>query len=210
MAPSTNIPTAKTKPNKTTIFMVRPSACRTKTPVKNDPGMATPTRPAERRPKDATTTIITKITALITLFSRLLRRSLIISDLSLTNDTETDCFNAMGQASRSAITTVRTCSTVSIRFSPNLFETSNVTAGLPPTRAKLFGSLKLRLTSPISANLITASPTVFAGVDMISSMVSNKPGTFRANFPRPVSCTPAATNLLAFRIPAVAWPGSIP
>ena len=82
MAPSTNMPTARTKPNNTTIFMVRPMTCNTNTPVKNDPGMATPTRDAERQPNTATTTIITSNTALMTLFSKVERRSIMSVDLS--------------------------------------------------------------------------------------------------------------------------------
>ena len=82
MAPSTNMPTASTKPNNTTMFMVSPIRCSTSTPVRNDPGMATPTKDAERQPSTATTTIITSNTALMTLFSKVDKRSMMSVDLS--------------------------------------------------------------------------------------------------------------------------------
>ena len=70
MAPSTSIPTARIRLNRTTMFMVRPSVEMTRMPVRNEPGIASPTSPAVRAPSAPMTTIITRITAAITLFWR--------------------------------------------------------------------------------------------------------------------------------------------
>ena len=103
-----------------------------------------------------------------------------------------------------------TLATVSIKFSPDRLETSNVTAGLPLIRAKLVGSLKLRRTSPISPKTITASPCTVTGRIMISSTVLMRPGIFNVKLPRPVSCVPAATSLLDFFTLAMASAGLMP
>ena len=125
MAPSTSMPTERIRENSTTMFTVRPSALRTRIAVRNDPGMAMATRMPERRPSAATTAIITRRTALKTLFCRSRSMSLMRADLSCENVTVT----VSGQAARSTATASRTLSTVSIMFSPVRFEISSVTAG---------------------------------------------------------------------------------
>ena len=70
MAPSTSMPTARIRLNSTTIFTGRPSEDRVRMPSRKEPGMAMPTRPAERMPSAPTMTIMTSSTALRTLFRR--------------------------------------------------------------------------------------------------------------------------------------------
>ena len=64
------------------MLMVSPSAASTRIPVRNEPGMAMPTKAPVRQPSAATTTIITNSTALITLFLRSPSIMRMSSDLS--------------------------------------------------------------------------------------------------------------------------------
>ena len=82
MAPSTNIPTTRISENRTTMFMVKPIVQSAITPARNAPGIARPTRIADRVPSAKTITIITRITAAITFASRSVSRSLTLLDWS--------------------------------------------------------------------------------------------------------------------------------
>ena len=66
MAPSTRIPTDKTMPNITIILRVRSMVPMIKKPIRNDVGIAIPTKPADRTPKAITAMIMTnKIAVMI-------------------------------------------------------------------------------------------------------------------------------------------------
>ena len=82
MAPSTSMPTASMSENRTTILIVSPRTANTRMPVRNDPGMASPTRMPLRTPKAPMITIRTNRTALSTLFWRSARMVRIWTDLS--------------------------------------------------------------------------------------------------------------------------------
>ncbi len=165
------------------MLMVRPSAVSTRMPARNDPGMAMPTKAADRTPSAATMTIITRTTENTTLFCRSLSMVRMRSDLSWVKATCTAWRSPSGHAARSASTTPRTASTVSIRFSPARLETSRAIAGWPLTRANPVASLKVRRTSAMSLSWTTASPSTRIGSDMMSWTVSNNPGTLTENRP---------------------------
>ena len=103
----------------------------TRIPARKEPGIAIPTRNPERSPSAATTMIITRRIALVTLFSRSLSMVRMSPERSCENWTSTPG----GQCVRSASTVRRTASVVSMMFSPVRFETSRLSAGWPLTRA---------------------------------------------------------------------------
>ena len=166
--------------------------------------MATPTKPPVRQPSAATTTIITSSTALITLFLRSPSTVRTSSDLSWEKVAATAWRKESGQAARSASTTARTRSMVSMMFSPARFETSSATAGRPSARANPCASLNALRTSAMSRTVTTASPRTTSGMSRMSSTASNNPGTLIENRPRPVSWVPAATTKLLLRTAAMA------
>ena len=80
MAPSTSMPATRIRLNSTTMLSVSPILQITRIPVRNAPGMVSPTITAERGPMAAITTIRTSTMAVSTLFSRSLRISRTSSD----------------------------------------------------------------------------------------------------------------------------------
>ncbi len=52
------------------MFIVTPNRLRIRMPARNEPGIDSPTRIDERRPSEATITIITRMMPVSTLFSR--------------------------------------------------------------------------------------------------------------------------------------------
>ena len=125
------MPTAMISENSTTMLMVRPDSPSTRIPVRNEPGIATPTSSAERGPRAAMTTIITSSTAVRTLFCRSRSMLRMSSDLSWEKPT----WMPSGQVARSVSTIARTAATVSMMLAPIRLEISRATAGLPLTRA---------------------------------------------------------------------------
>ena len=99
--------------------------------------MATPTSRPERMPKAPTTTIITRMTAVMTLFCRSDSMVVMSVDLSWLKPT----FTPSGSSGAACSITVRTARMVSMMLAPMRLETSSVTAGSPFTRAKPVGSL---------------------------------------------------------------------
>ena len=87
IVPSTSMPTAMMSENSTTMLIVSPAKPSTRMPVRKEPGMETPTRPAVRSPSAATTTIITSTIAAMTLLWRSRSMSRMSSDLSCENRT---------------------------------------------------------------------------------------------------------------------------
>ena len=85
---------------------------------------------------------------------------------------------------------------VEMMFSPVRLETSSEMADWPLIRAKPSGSLKVRLSTPMSRKRTTASRLTLTGMSRMSSAVSNRPGTLTAKRPWPVSNEPAATSRL--------------
>ncbi len=210
MAPSTSMPTARISENRTTMLMVSPSALSTRIPARNEPGMAMPTSAAERTPRAATTTIITSSTANTTEFCRSPSMVRMSSDLSWMKAACTASRRPSGQPARSSATTVRTASTVAMRFWPDRLVTSSASAGRPSMRAKPSGSLNVRRTSAMSRSRTTVSPSTFTGRSMMSLAVSNSPGTLIENRPWPVSWAPAATSRLLSRTMVKASAGASP
>ena len=82
MAPSTSIPTTRIRLNSTIIFMVMPKKNITVMAARKEPGIAMPTRMLGRIPRAKTITIITRIMAVRTLFSKSPSMLLISPDLS--------------------------------------------------------------------------------------------------------------------------------
>ena len=147
------------------MLMVKPSTASTRMPARNEAGMATPTKPADRTPRAATTTIMTSNTALITLFCKspsMVRISLDRSWLYVT-------ITFGGQFSRSASTTSRTRAIVSMMFSPVRLDTSKAMAGWPLIRAKLSGSRNVGRRSAMSRMRTTESPLTLTGIFKMSS-----------------------------------------
>ena len=129
-------------------------------PVRNDPGMATPTSNPDRMPSAATMIIMTRRTAEVTLFWRSLSMSRMPWDLSCEKFISTPG----GQVAASSFTRSRTRAMVSMIFSPVRFDMSSEIAGLPLALAKDRRSLKERLMLAISRMRTTASPLVFKGI----------------------------------------------
>ena len=192
MAPSTSIPTARIKLNKTTMFMVRPRFDKARMPSRNEPGMAMPTKPAERKPRAAMMITMTSRMALVTLFCRSLSMVRMRRDSSLEKLTVTPS----GQSAVSAATTARTFSLVSMMFSPMRLETSMASAGLPFRRATRVRSFRTRRTIAKSPMRTTASPLTLTGWLRISAADLNRPGTLIGKLPVPLSNLPAATKRL--------------
>ena len=113
------------------MFMVRPSIDNTKMPNRNEDGMARPTRPALLSPSAPTTTTMTRMMALMTLFCSSFSIMRISSALSWLKATSTPG----GQLALSWATMRRTSSMVTMTFSPKRFLISSTTAGLPLRRA---------------------------------------------------------------------------
>ena len=195
MAPSTSMPATRIRLNSTTILSVRPMLQITRMPVRNAPGMVSPTSTAERGPMAAITTMITSTMAVSTLLSRSERISRTSSDWSMMKRIS----RVSGNRGRASSIRVRICSMVSIMLAPERLETSSTRAGSPLMRAKPVGSLKVRCSMATSPKVTTVSPSTFTGIDITSSMVSITPGTFSAIRPLPVSSEPAATSWL-FRV----------
>ncbi len=82
IAASTSMPEARIRLNSTTMFIVMLSAPMARMPVRKEAGIAMPTSRPERRPKVATQTTSTRMTAAITLFSRSATRVRMVFDLS--------------------------------------------------------------------------------------------------------------------------------
>ena len=138
-----------------------------------------PDEKPERSPRAATTMIITRRIALVTLFSRSLSMVRMSSDRSCENRTSTPG----GQWTRSASTARRTALVVSMMFSPVRFETSRLSAGLPLTRAMVAWSLNVRRTEATSRTMIALSPETRSGMFSRSDRDSKIPGTCTANRP---------------------------
>ena len=162
------------------------------TPAKKAPGIAKPTSRAERTPKAQTITIITRITAAITLASRSLSMSWTCSDSSWVYLT----VMLSGHSARISSINSRTAATVSIIFAPERFLISSASAGWPSIRAKPVGSLKVRRIVATSAKVTTVSPRTLIGSDMTSSTFSISPGTLSTSRPAPLSIAPAAIRRL--------------
>ena len=83
MAPSTSMPATSMRLNRTTILRVKPIPQITRIPVRNAPGMVSPTKSAERGPMAAMIRTITSTMAVSTLLSRSLRMSRTSPDWSM-------------------------------------------------------------------------------------------------------------------------------
>ena len=127
MALSTNIPKARIRANRTTIFMVVPMPPNTTKLINIDNGMAIPTNKALRKPKKKRSTKTTKITPKMMLFSKLLSWSLVCSDWSLVIEIvkfSGSILDCLAVANRDIILSV-----ASSRFSPLFLTTFKETTG---------------------------------------------------------------------------------
>ena len=69
MAPSTSMPTVSTRPKSIMLFIVLPVSPAKAKAIMKDVGMATPTSSAERTPRAATQTTMTRMIAVMMEFS---------------------------------------------------------------------------------------------------------------------------------------------
>ena len=186
------MPTTRISENSTTMFMVYPSAQSIVTPDKKAPGMASPTRNADLGPSAKRITIITKITAAITLASKSERKVFTISDWSC----RTSTLIVSGQSAFSSSTTAVTSATVLMMFAPERFFTSSDSAGWPLIRAKPDGASKVRRIVATSLKVTTVPSRTLIGIFNTSLKSSISPGTLSAMRPPSDSMAPAAINML--------------
>ncbi len=104
IAPSTSMPVAMIRLNRTTMLMLMPKPASIRMPIRNEPGTAMPTIRPPRKPSDATMTIRTRTTAVMRLFSSSPSMSRISLELSWENVT----FTCGGQDLLSSVTRART------------------------------------------------------------------------------------------------------
>jgi hypothetical protein len=195
-AASTSMPTARIIPNMVMLLTLIPSAAISPNDSRNEQGMAMPTSRAERRPRAANTTIITRITAVRTLDSSWLTMSVTRDDSSIDRSTLTAWRSGSGQPRTTLATAARAASTVSMMFSPIRFLIWSEIDLSPLNRARPVASSKVRRISVTSPRRTTRSPLTLTGRLLMSSSVSNEPGTVTEKAAVALSTEPAAISWL--------------
>ena len=194
IAPSTNMPTARIRPNITIFEIEIPITARKTKHSRKEVGMAKPTRKAGRDPRAAKTTIITRAMAVRTDPSNCLTILSTLRDWSLEVLTSMACCNSTGQSAVCFSTSARTKLAVSIRLNPLRFTTWIATVVSPLNRAVPVRSAKVRRMSAISPSVTTRPPLIFIGRLYKSNGSSNEEGIFTAKFELAVSTVPAGIN----------------
>ena len=146
MASSTSMPTARIRLNSATILSVSPAIQRPRMPVRNDAGIAMPTKIDARPPSTNMMMTKTSSTPVITLFCRSARSCRMVFDSSWMKET----WSPLGQRFCSCSTAFLTPSTVSMTLAPVRFLISIATAGRPSTRVIATASLKVGRISATS------------------------------------------------------------
>ena len=163
IAPSTNIPTARIKPNITMFDIAMPITDINAKHNRNDVGIAKPTSNADLIPKDANTTIITSAIAVRTELSSCPTMPSTSLDKSMAKFTLTLCLSSSGQSFLAANTFFLTVSTVSIMFDPLRWITCKATVFSPLNRAVPVRSSKVSLIFANSPSVTILSPFTLTG-----------------------------------------------
>ena len=161
-------------------------------PVRNDAGIAMPTKIDARPPSTNMMMTKTSSTPVITLFCRSARSCRMVFDSSWMKETCRPC----GQRFCSCSTAFLTPSTVSMTLAPVRFLISMATAGRPSIRVIVVASLKVGRISATSPSTTLAVVFAATGICSTSSGFSISAGTLTAKRPLSPSSAPAATRLL--------------
>ncbi len=145
------------------LLTLMPNAAISPKLSRKEQGMAMPTSSAERKPSEASTTIITRRTAVRTLDSSWPTMSLTRADSSIEKSTCTARRSGSGQAATNSSTVDRTAATVAMMFSPRRLRTCSEIDFSPLNRAWPVASSKVRRMSVTSPRRTTRSPFTLTG-----------------------------------------------
>ena len=163
MAPSTNIPTARIRPNITMLEIDIPIKASSTKHNRNEVGIAKPTSRAARMPSAANTTIITNAIAVNTEPCSCWTIEFTTRDWSFDVPTSTAAIRPSGHSDDFLATISLTKVAVSIRLNPLRLTTCRAIVSAPLKRAVLSRSSNDRLISAKSPSVTTRSPLVLTG-----------------------------------------------